>query len=73
MVTEKDKKIEENGRMAEKREQRIFARILGLFLVLYGFLVLSQPSQYGLGVPQNLAPILGIALVIAGIFIVLRR
>jgi hypothetical protein len=64
-------KIEEN-KMAAK-EQRLFRRILGLFLILYGFLVLSQPSQYGLGFSSNQTPLLGFGLVVIGFLLVLIK
>jgi uncharacterized membrane protein HdeD (DUF308 family) len=72
MVTEENKKLGENKKVAVK-EQRLFRRILGLFLILYGFLVLSQPLQYGLGLPTNLTPLLGIGFVLLGIYLVLRQ
>lgn len=55
------------------KERRLFRRILGLFLILYGFLVLSQPLQYGLGLPLDLTPLLGFVLVIFGFALVLVR
>jgi hypothetical protein len=55
------------------KQQQLFRRILGLFLVLYGFLVLSQPTLYGLGLELNLTPLLGVLLVIIGMLLVLYK
>ena len=55
------------------KEQQLFTRILGLFFVFYGFLILSQPVQYGLGLPMGLAQLVGIVLVIAGIYLALKK
>ena len=52
---------------------QIFRRILGLFLLLYGFLVLSQPLQYGLGLSSNFTPLLGIGFVLVGLLLVLKK
>lgn len=71
-MTENDSNLGGNDKMAA-REQRLFRRILGLFLVLYAFLVLSQPSQYGLGLPENVTPLLGFGLIILGFVFVLKR
>ena len=55
------------------KQARLFTRILGLFLVLYGFLILSQPEQYGLGVNLQFTPILGVVFILIGIVLVVKK
>ena len=55
------------------KQARLFTRILGLFLVLYGFLILSQPEQYGLGVNLQYTPILGIMFIVIGIILAVKK
>jgi hypothetical protein len=57
----------------QKKEQRLFVRIVGLFLMFYGFLILSQPQQYGLGLITPVALVLGIGFVITGIYLALGK
>ena len=68
----------EGGEISNKgnnmtKEQMIFTRILGLFFVLYGFLMLSQPQQYGLGLLETQARFVGILLVLGGIILAIRK
>jgi drug/metabolite transporter (DMT)-like permease len=55
------------------KEQQLFMRILGLFFIFYGFLILSQPEQYGLSLPMGFAQLVGIVLVIGGIYLALKK
>jgi uncharacterized membrane protein HdeD (DUF308 family) len=68
----KTEKMEEKEKMAAK-QQRLFMRIVGLFLILYGLLILSQPEQYGLGISLQYTPILGIMFVVIGIILALKK
>ena len=71
-MSERAENNEEKEKMAAK-QQRLFMRIIGLFLVFYGFLILSQPEQYGLGVSLQFTPILGIMFVVIGVILVLKK
>jgi vacuolar-type H+-ATPase subunit I/STV1 len=67
-----DRETESVNKMVDKTPQ-IFRRILGLFLLLYGFLVLSQPSQYGLGFSHNFTPLIGFGFILVGLLLVLYK
>jgi hypothetical protein len=69
---EKNHKSEEDKKMAAK-EQRLFRRIVGLFLLFYAFLILAQPLQYGFGFSENFARLVGLLLAIAGIYLALKQ
>ena len=51
----------------------LIARIVGLFLVFYGFLALTQPNKYSLGIPTEYTPLLALFLIIGGIIIIMQR
>jgi hypothetical protein len=62
----------ERDSMATKKEQRLFRRIVGLFLMFYAFLMLSQPLQYGFGFQENLARLIGLGIAVIGIYLAIK-
>lgn len=55
------------------KTQQIFSRILGLFLVLYGFLILAQPENYGFGLIDIQARLIAVILVFVGAYVTVRK
>ena len=51
---------------------RLLFQVIGLFLMLYGFLALTQPENYGVGIPTIYTPLLGMGLIFGGFYIFWR-
>lgn len=51
------------------KEERLIIRIVGFFLIFYGFISFIDPSRYGIGLASPYSTLFSLFIIIVGLFL----